>query len=110
MVVIVLLLLPLSLMAQSGRIQDQHYAVRVPGLTAEDRDAVQRDLQGRTDLKLVYACVPAGVLVFESATGEAKQQARQRAWPMIEATRKTHEELTGGLAEAETACAQARNR
>ncbi|MBK7944305.1 MAG: hypothetical protein IPJ85_02885 [Flavobacteriales bacterium] len=106
-----LLLLPFGLKAQSGNPNTGHYAVRVIGLTAADRDALQQDLKGRNDLKLVFACIPAGVLVFASQA-ESKQVVEQRALPLLEAKahRSRIEELTGGLADAEDACTQARNR
>jgi hypothetical protein len=108
----VLFLLPFCLKAQAPASADRAFAVRVHGLKNEDRDALQRELNGRIDLRLVYACVPAGVLVFEALPAETKQQAQQRALPLLEAKalRARTEELIGGKAEAEAACAQARNR
>ncbi|MFZ1693009.1 MAG: hypothetical protein WAT74_07430 [Flavobacteriales bacterium] len=107
-----LILLPFNLKAQAGSMPERAYAVRVSGLTSAQRDDLQRDLKGRNDLKLVYACVPAGVLVFEPAIGETKMQAAQRIAPLLEAKalRQRTEELDGGLASAEAACEQARNR
>lgn len=107
-----LILLPINLKAQTGSGQERAYTVRVAGLTSAQRDDLQRDLKGRNDLRLVYACVPAGVLVFEPAIGETKQHAAQRIAPLLEAKapRQRTEELDGGLASAEAACEQARNR
>lgn len=107
-----LLLLPFDLKAQADHTVDRHYAVHVDGLTTADRDALHRDLSAPGGMKLIYACVPAGVLVFESPMGESKQQAKQRAVAALEAKslRGRSEELTGGLASAEAACAQARQR
>ncbi|MFN3876223.1 MAG: hypothetical protein ACK4L7_09980 [Flavobacteriales bacterium] len=107
-----LFLLPYCLNAQATHTEDRTYAVRVQGLKSEDRDALQRDLNDRADLRLVFACVPAGVLVFEGAPAETRQQARQRALPMLEAKalQGRLEELAGGRVEAEAACANARNR
>jgi hypothetical protein len=106
-----LLLLPFSLKAQSVAQANSQYAVQVDGLTVEHRDALQLELKDSNDLWIVYACVPAGVLVFASH-GETKQQTRQRALPLLEtkSLRARAEELTGGLADAEAACTQARNR
>ena len=105
------LLLNTDVIAQSAG--DEHrYAVKIQGLTTEDRDALQRQLAGHSDLKLVFACVPAGILVFESTTNGTREQVKQRSLPMVQphirAERIT--ELDHGLADAETACAQQRNR
>lgn len=90
---------------------DVNYAVRIAGLTAQDRDQVQQELSHRTDLRLVYACVPAGILVFAGQQGTPKSVARQRALPVLNArigaSRIT--DLEQGIAEAEAACAQIRN-
>ncbi|HRH38528.1 MAG TPA: hypothetical protein PK760_09290, partial [Flavobacteriales bacterium] len=59
-------LVPKQLRAQAAAQAGQHFAVHVEGLTNEDRDAVQKQLHGRQDLKLVFACVPAGIMVFEA--------------------------------------------
>ncbi|HRD51726.1 MAG TPA: hypothetical protein PKY96_03675 [Flavobacteriales bacterium] len=107
-----LILLPFNLTAQTGNSPERAYTVRVAGLTSAQRDDLQRELKGRNDLKLVFACVPAGVLVFEPAIGETRQHAAQRIAPLLEAKalRQRTEELAGGLASAEDACEQARNR
>lgn len=103
--------LPFNLSAQSGQDSGSSYALRIAGLTSEDRDDLRTVLNGRDDLKLVFACVPAGVLVFEPAPGETKQHALQRARPLLEAKagRSRWEELPGGLAEAEAECNNARD-
>jgi hypothetical protein len=88
------------------------YALRVEGLTSEDRDALKLQLKNQSDLQLIYACVPAGVLVFESGPGTPPETSRLRANALVRsrtaATRIT--ELPEGLAGAEAACAQTRNR
>jgi hypothetical protein len=98
--------------AQSPVQESSAYTLRVEGLTSEHRDALQAQLKGRTDLRLVFACVPAGVLVFEPAPGEPKSSTAQRAMHLLDAQqmRSKREELTEGRAAAEAACAQARNR
>lgn len=98
--------------AQSSAHDASAYTVRIEGLTNEHRDALQAQLKGRSDLRLVFACVPAGVLVFEPAPGEPKSSAAQRAMHLLDAQQllSKREELTDGRAAAEAACAQARNR
>lgn len=98
--------------AQSSSPEPNACTVRIEGLTSKDRDALQAMLKGRTDLRLVFACVPAGLLVFEPEPGEPKSAAVQRAMHLLDAQhlRSNREELAGGLAAAEAACAQARNR
>src|SRR5688572_18839719 len=44
-------------------------SLHVEGLTSEMRDGLSRELAGTTDLELVFACVPAGILVFEGTAG-----------------------------------------
>ncbi len=107
-----LALLPFSLKAQVAHEPEHGFALRVQGLTSAERDDLQRELTGRDDLMLVYACVPAGVLVFEAANGGSKPMAAQRSMQLLDARslRTRTEELDGGLASAEAACEQARNR
>ena len=38
---------------------------QIDGLTAETRDGITRDLASTGGIQLVYACVPAGILVFQ---------------------------------------------
>ncbi len=106
------ILLSFPLKAQLGQPADRSYAVQVTGLNSELRDNLERELKGRTDLRLVYACVPAGVLVFEARNSESKQEARLRAQPLLEhkALLTRARELPGGQTEAEAACLQARNQ
>jgi hypothetical protein len=85
--------------------------VEVEGLTTGTRDAITRDLQHREDLRLAYACVPAGILVFESPA-TVRQDIRDMVTPLLEhrvarqRTRFTDVERN----TAEDRCAQARNR
>lgn len=105
-------LLPFGLQAQTAHASEHGHALRVQGLTSAERDELQQELKDRDDLKLVYTCVPAGVLVFEAANGGSKQRAVQLSTRLLEARslRTRTEELTGGLASAEAACEKARDR
>ena len=83
----------------------------VDGLTADMRDGLQRDLATRNDLKLVFACVPAGILVFEGHTG-SHEQLYDRLTPVLEQriSRQRIVMLDTGRSSVEQQCAEARNR
>lgn len=105
-------LFPAKACAQRGAgAAESHFAVRIADLTAQDRDALQQQVSGRTDLRLVYTCVPAGIMVFAGPQGTSKTMARQRALPVLQSriTGGRITELEQGIAEAEAACAQFRN-
>jgi hypothetical protein len=104
-------ILPFRLSAQFQEESGGRYVLHVEGLTSQDRDELRTVLNGRDDLRLVFACVPAGVLVFEPGPGETKQHALERIRPLLDAKalRSRSHELHGGMAEAEAACVNARN-
>jgi hypothetical protein len=106
----VVLFTSLAARAQSQAPAPQRLALRVAGLTAADRDAVQQALQGRTDVRLSFACVPAGILLFEHSGSEDGGSLRDRALPMVAARVARHriDETTMTQAEAEAACAATR--
>lgn len=84
---------------------------RINGLTSTERDSLAQHLQVTTDLELVYACVPAGVLVFGANTpGTSRAALRSLALgimaPVIAANRIGPVELD--LQAAEAACETAR--
>lgn len=97
---------------QSAPQNRRTYAVQVEGLTAQDRDAVTRSLAIEPGLKLVFACVPAGLLVFEATEGGTRAMAKDRSLPLMRARIPSARitEVDHGLQEAEEACAQQRNR
>jgi len=107
-----ILLSSIEAQGQSGSQGHRTYAVQVEGLTTQDRDALTRSLAAEPGLKLVFACVPAGLLVFEATEGGPRSMAKERSLPVmrarIHAARIT--EVDHGLSEAEEACAQQRNR
>lgn len=88
------------------------YAVRVAGLTSEERDAVVRELALTDQARMAFACVPAGVMVFEPTPNKTSNAARLSATTVIEArtNRERITEVPMSLADAEAACAEARNR
>lgn len=85
--------------------------VHVKGLTAAQRDALQQGSGTHNAPKLVYACVPAGILVFESQ-GTGAQELRNMTLTTVRqhAAARDITELSISLTEAEARCAQARNR
>lgn len=109
---ILLMLNLLSAKAQSQQANDRTYSMRIANLTSEERDAIVSDLSKGSDARVVFACVPAGIMVFEAAPTKDRIQARQATVARIEA-RTRRERLNDGpasLAEAEAACANARNQ
>lgn len=102
-------------MQQVGHAQDtgpSTYAVRVAGLTSEERDAVVRELALSGQARMAFTCVPAGVMVFEPTPNKTHDAARLSATTVLEA--RTHRqritEVSMSLADAEAACEEARNR
>ena len=85
--------------------------LRVTGLTSETRDAIARELKASSDARLVFACVPAGLMVFSSPRPDTAQ-LRSAVSDQVSraAAGRTTEEMNIGLSEAEELCAQARNR
>lgn len=84
---------------------------RINGLTSAERDSLAQQIQGTTDLELVYACVPAGVLVFgANALSTSRAALRSQALgimaPVIAADRIGPVVLD--LQAAEAACETAR--
>lgn len=100
---------PSQAQAPSG--EDGPTIVRVNGLNASTRDAVVSELSRTSGMRLVYACVPAGILVFESDDRNVRQ-ARMRSVSAVEkhARAKDITVLPISRKEAEEQCAQARNR
>ena len=86
--------------------------LRVDGLTSATRDAVARDLNSGGQAHLVFACVPAGILVLEPSHTASRQQVRDLALSTIHqragATLIT--ELAFSAEQAEAECAQVRDR
>lgn len=86
--------------------------LRVPGLTAQERDALTQDLGNGTGLELAFACVPAGLLVIVPTDPASGIDPRTAAAPSIGRTltlgRATEVTLT--LQQAEADCANARNQ
>ncbi|MBL7951335.1 MAG: hypothetical protein JNM62_06405 [Flavobacteriales bacterium] len=86
--------------------------LHVEGLTSATRDAITSDLHQAGDLRVVFACVPAGVIVLEARNGQNKAQIEERTRILL-SQRAAHlraRTMDQSLAQAEAACEQARNR
>lgn len=69
----------------AGRIAAQDtLGVRISALTAAERDAIASPTQGQSHLKVVYACVPAGVIVFaDNQASSSREAAQSRLAPLL---------------------------
>ncbi|MDQ3099987.1 MAG: hypothetical protein M3R08_01255 [Bacteroidota bacterium] len=101
-----------SLFAQAPAVQRSEIVVTVEGLTSEVRDGVKRDLKSNGDLELIYACVPAGILVFQARQGVTPERSRADLKPLLEhrIARNKISVATMDRNTAEERCAEARNR
>ncbi len=77
------LLTPLSLNAQDPVSSTPVLVVQVNGLTSAERDAIQVAGAGTNGGELVYACVPAGILVFRSTIGAQRTALKADVMPML---------------------------
>ena len=88
-------------------------ALRVQGLTSEERDQLSADLGRRGDLRISFACVPAGILILEPVDGErsadsVRAMAATALIRRLPPQRRSEVALT--LTEAEALCSAARNK
>lgn len=83
--------------------------MHVKGLTSAERDALKQELTGRNDVELVYACVPAGILVFRGADHGT---LRSTVLPLVSGRTSSarSRELQLGRAEVEERCAAQRGQ
>lgn len=107
------LLFLFSLLACSHLMAQDTIGLRVDGLTSDERDSLVASSRSSEVLQVVYACVPAGMLVFASATPvESREALRTKALaalaPVIAIGRIGATELT--LHDAESACETARGQ
>ena len=98
--------------AQSPPSDEAALVIRIKGLTAATRDAIARDIAPQGDLRLSYACVPAGILVLEPSGRTAQPALRSISMPVVERHARARDitELSITMAQAEEQCAQVRNR
>jgi len=112
MLVVAFLLGHSGLHAQASSADSGRLTVRIAGLTSATRDAIARDLNTGGHVRLSFACVPAGLLVFEQVDASSREQIREYALQQlqqrVDATAIT--EIPSGSEAAEAECAQFRNR
>jgi len=108
----VLVLIGTRSQAQDHHIDPSRITYQVEGLTSATRDEIVRELKRTGDMHLVFACVPAGIIVVEARSGATPTELEARSAAMLRsrssATRIRRTEQT--LAQAEAACEQVRNR
>ena len=80
--------------------------LEIAGLDSETRDAIVRRTHESPDSRVVFACVPAGILVVEATDGATRQVLAQRAAGMLGGRPSTVTNLS--RAQAEERCAQTR--
>lgn len=109
-----LVLLGLLFALSSTRLNAQEaIGFHITAFTSAERDSIKQHLPAQEGLRVVFACVPAGVLVVSSDGRDASRiQLRSRIVDLLDASlahdRIGNEELT--LEAAETSCANARNQ
>lgn len=86
--------------------------LHITGLTTNERDALLTQVPEQSGMQVVYACLPAGVVVLRStdsgmSRGDARLKARNAVARLVPLQRVPDEVLT--LEEAEQQCAATRN-
>src|SRR5437868_1900199 len=69
--------------AQTIATDANRFTVRIPGLTSITRDAITRDAVSTGSTRVVFACVPAGLIVFESINSTSREHVREQALPLL---------------------------
>lgn len=87
--------------------------IRISALTSAERDALVQSTHAAGEMNVVYACVPAGIIVFATNTGSGSRETlRTKAMaalaPVISAARIQPADITQQAAE--TACENARGQ
>lgn len=86
-------------------------AYQVGGLTSEIRDELVQELQQQGTMRIAFACVPAGILVFEPVNGGLRADHQQQVESFI-AQRVGRSSITVSSLDRnqlEAQCAAARN-
>ena len=86
--------------------------LHINALTSAERDSISRQMPGTEGLHVIYACVPAGILVLGSdsniSRADLRSQAIQALQPVLGAGRIEDGTLT--LHDAEQACENVRGQ
>ncbi|MBL7945993.1 MAG: hypothetical protein JNN32_07990 [Flavobacteriales bacterium] len=98
--------------AQQAASGPERLTLQVEGLTSETRDALSRELDRSGEARIAFACVPAGIMVIEARQGQSRAQLETRSRSLLtqRSAALRSRTIEGSLAQAEAACAQARNR
>ncbi len=101
-----------SLQAQYQAPSDAEMVLRVKGLSSSARDAIATELRDSGSAVLVYACVPAGILVIAPTAGSTIGEVRDEALTVAgrHAARKDISDAGMDRQQAEQQCAQARGQ
>ncbi len=110
---LVFLFLADLLVGQAPGSDPSRVALRVDGLTHEERDQLSIDLQERGDLRISFACVPAGILILEPidperAADSVRAMAATALIRRLPAQRRN--EMALSIHEAEALCETSRNQ
>jgi len=96
-----------SAFAQQTTIGTSEIVIHVKNLQSAERDALRQELTAGA-IELVYACVPAGIMVFRSAdSGSSNEALRTHVLSMVADRTSVSRvrELPLNLAQAEERCA-----
>ncbi|MBL7984988.1 MAG: hypothetical protein JNM91_08320 [Flavobacteriales bacterium] len=86
-------------------------ALRVTDLTPDERDLLNQDLRERGDLRISFACVPAGILIIEAVDSQrSAESVRAMALSAIISRLPAERRMEVALTqqEAEDLCSAAR--
>lgn len=110
--VVLAVILTVHASAQSAPVAREHITLHVEGLTSATRDDLSRELKHSGEMEIAFACIPAGIIVFEARKGQSKTQleAGSRLLLSRRSSGSNARNLNRSLAQAEAACEQARNR
>jgi hypothetical protein len=83
----------------------------VSGLTASGRDQITHQVDQQGTVRLAYACVPAGILVFEPVNGSARADIKRQVEGIMatQLGRASITEITLDQQQLEAQCAALRN-
>ncbi|MBX2972918.1 MAG: hypothetical protein KF797_07440 [Flavobacteriales bacterium] len=107
-----LVLLSTRSQAQERALARERITFHMDGLTSETRDDLARELKRTGDAHIAFACVPAGIIVLEALPGLTRTELETRSQQLFSARSAASRmrRVDSTIAQAEAACAQARNR
>lgn len=109
---LILILVSDRLQAQTPRQPSSTRAYRVEGLTSDDRDRIARQFAIEGDFRIVFACMPAGIVVIEAVREDKGEAAFLAATTRLRAGVPGRSPVPDdrSMAELEEACSDARNQ